>query len=141
MICFMVGAPMAVLGTILTAADKVWTVSFVALSGCILNIVCNVLFIPSYGALGASWTTLATALFITLMYLWHLRSFIGQLLSWKVSIQYVALGIMCWACFALINQLLPIEFLFKVILYLIITCAIIASTKWLQISILPTTRN
>tara|TARA_B100000925_G_C21993064_1_gene467659 strand:- start:340 stop:1773 length:1434 start_codon:yes stop_codon:yes gene_type:complete len=141
MICFMVGAPLAVLGTILTAADKVWTVCLVALSGCILNIVCNALFIPSYGALGASWTTLATALFITLLYLWHLRTIIGQILSWKISIQYIALGTMCWASFALINQFLPVEFLFKVILYLIITSAIIASTKWLQISILPTTRN
>lgn len=141
MICFMVAAPMAVLGTILTAAEKVWTVSFVALSGCILNVVCNALFIPYYGALGASWTTLATALFITTLYLWHLRSIIGQLLSWKLATQYAGLVVICGVSYALINQLLPVEFLFKVILYLIVTSTIIVSTKWLQISILPATRN
>ena len=127
MICFMVGAPMAVLGTILTAADKVWTVSLVALSGCILNIVCNALFILPMNT-WPSWTTFATALFITLLYLWHLRTMIASsslgrfpynILPWVLCVGQALHSSINFTC----------KFLFKVILYLIITSAIIASTK------------
>ena len=141
MTCFMVTAPLAVLGTILTALDKVWTVGFIAISGCVLNVLSNMYFIPSFGALGASWTTLATALFITIMYLWHLRSIVSRLFSWKVAMQYAVLGLTLMMSFTLIHHFLVISFLSKVFVYLILASAVILSTKWLQISILPTTRN
>ena len=93
MICFLISIPMAVLGTILTASDQIWKVSGIALLGCLINITANYVLIPTHGALGASWTTLGTAAFMTLAYTFALRDLLTNLVSIKVVMQYLALGL------------------------------------------------
>ena len=49
-----------VFGTLLTARGDIRALNIVALSGFVLNIVLNFIFIPTHGALGAAWATVVT---------------------------------------------------------------------------------
>lgn len=78
-----------IFGTLLTAGGKLKLLNWIAVFGVILNFVLNYIFIPSYGAIGSAYTTLATQYAATLLqvaavfYLFRFRSewrFFGLLL-------------------------------------------------------------
>jgi O-antigen/teichoic acid export membrane protein len=56
-----------VFGTLLTAANQLKLLNRIAVSGFVLNIILNFILIPTYGAKGAAWTTLATQMLTTLL--------------------------------------------------------------------------
>ena len=141
MVCFLISSPMAVLGTILTASDQIWKVCGIALFGCLINITANYFLIPTHGALGASWTTLGTAVFMTLAYTFALRDLLTNLVSIKVVMQYLALGLSALGLYLLLDQLIQGSTLGKISLYILLISLVILTTKWLQISILPSRRN
>lgn len=59
-----------VFGTLLTARGDIHFLNRVALSGFILNIILNFIFIPYYGAVGAAWATVATQFATAIIQLW-----------------------------------------------------------------------
>lgn len=59
-----------VFGTLLTARGDIKTLNVVALSGFMLNIILNFIFIKKYGAVGAAWATVATQFATAVIQLW-----------------------------------------------------------------------
>lgn len=55
-----------VFGTLLTAANHLKTLNWIALSGFLLNVILNYILIPEHGAEGAAWSTFVTQMITTL---------------------------------------------------------------------------
>ncbi len=58
-----------IFGTLLTAKGSLKVLNFIALGGMLMNVGLNLFLIPKYGALGATYATLATQILVALLHI------------------------------------------------------------------------
>lgn len=73
-----------VYGSLLTAAEKMRSLNWIALCGVILNIILNYLLIPEYKALGATVATFATQFGVVALHLVVARQVFSLDINWKL---------------------------------------------------------
>lgn len=73
-IAVLVNGMFAVYSTLLTSTNHERFVSWMVLASIVLNIVLNAIFIPEYGAIACSWTTVASYIFLSITYLIYIST-------------------------------------------------------------------
>jgi O-antigen/teichoic acid export membrane protein len=88
--------------TVLNAVDRQKLYAYVALSGLVINVGLNLVLIPRFGYLGASWATVVTEMGLVVTGWLALRSALGPLhvvrSCWKPFVAGVAMGVFVWLC-------------------------------------------
>ncbi len=81
---------------VLNAIDRQKLFAYVALCGLVLNFALNIILIPRFGYLGASWATVATEIGLVVVGWFALRRVLGPLrvvrLCWKPAIAGLVMG-------------------------------------------------
>ncbi len=87
---------------ILNAIDRQKLYAYVALSGLVVNFGLNMILIPRFGYLGASWATVVTEMALVLTGWLTLRSVLGPLhvvrSCWRPFVAGVVMGGFVWVC-------------------------------------------
>jgi O-antigen/teichoic acid export membrane protein len=87
---------------VLNAIDRQKLYAYVALIGLAINFGLNIILIPRFGYLGASWATVATEIGLVLTGWLALRSALGPLnvvrSCWKPFVAGVVMGVFVWLC-------------------------------------------
>lgn len=78
-----------VYSTILTAGFREKEVSVLLLLSTILNIILNAIFIPKYGSIAASWTTITSYIFLTIGYLYLISTKTAVKIEWKIFLKTI----------------------------------------------------
>jgi O-antigen/teichoic acid export membrane protein len=82
--------------TVLNAIDRQKMFAYVALSGLAINLVLNIILIPKFGYIGASWATVATEIGLVIAGWLALRSALGPLrvvrTCWKPLVAGLVMG-------------------------------------------------
>ncbi len=86
-----------VFGALLTAAKELRFLNRLAIAVVLINIVGNAVFIPNYGAIGASWATLVSQWIFALgctafcykKYIWEIKY--NQMVKWTIWLGFVSL--------------------------------------------------
>jgi O-antigen/teichoic acid export membrane protein len=115
---------------VLNAIDRQKLFAYVALSGLVINLGLNMILIPRFGYLGASWATVATEMGLALTGWLALRSALGPLhvvrSCWKPFLAGVVMGAFVWLCnphggFALVAVTVAAALLYAVMLLVLRT--------------------
>lgn len=85
-IAVLVNGVFAVYSTLLTSTNHERFVSWMVLVSILLNITLNAVFIPQYGAIASSWTTVLSYVFLSVTYLIYIATRL------EVKIPYLTLG-------------------------------------------------
>jgi O-antigen/teichoic acid export membrane protein len=80
-------------GVSIIALNKQKTGAYIYLSGMIFNIATNLIFIPKYSYFGASWTTVATELLVTILMFWLIYRNVKYIPSLRVVIKSFFAGL------------------------------------------------
>ncbi|MGH7721874.1 MAG: flippase [Candidatus Dormibacteria bacterium] len=87
---------------VLNAIDRQKLFAYVALSGLVINFGLNMILIPRFGYIGASWATVATEVGLVLTGWLALRAALGPLHvvrnCWKPFLAGVVMGAFVWLC-------------------------------------------
>ena len=85
---------------VLNAIDRQKLYAYVALSGLVINVGLNLILIPHFGYIGASWATVATEVGLVITGWLALRSVLGPLrvvhACWKPFVAGVVMGLVVW---------------------------------------------
>ncbi len=87
---------------VLNAIDRQKLYACVALSGLVVNLVLNLVLIPRFGYIGASWATVVTEMALVLTGWLSLRGALGTLhvvrSCWKPLVAGAVMGVFVWLC-------------------------------------------
>lgn len=85
---------------VLNAIDRQKLFAYVALSGLVVNLCLNLVLIPKYGYLGASWATVVTEIVLVGVGWTTLRRVLGPIrvvsLCWKPVVAGLVMGVFVW---------------------------------------------
>jgi O-antigen/teichoic acid export membrane protein len=110
--------PSTVLGTTLRAMNKQAISAYVTGGGAALNIILNLILIPRYSLLGAAWATVATEVFVIVIYaniVWH---YIGPIAHFSYIVRtglFISLIFLFLYLSNNINVYLQLFFLFSMV--------------------------
>lgn len=76
-----------IFGTLLTASGRLWAMNIVFLLAIGCNLLLNLLLIPSFGALGAAYTAIATQSLVAIAELYLVRRWLGSLFPLRTWLQ------------------------------------------------------
>lgn len=130
--CFVFSSVSYILGTLLTANGSLVHLNLIALTGGVVNIVFNFIFIPRYGALGAAITSLLTHLVIAIMQgLVTIRTF-SLRLSWPSVVRFISFVVL-FALLTLLSLNLPMHWALNAMLIAAIGIGSASTFKVLRI--------
>ncbi|MCW3126720.1 MAG: Polysaccharide biosynthesis protein [Bacteroidetes bacterium] len=113
MISFIPISSVYIFGTLLTAHGSMKVLNIIAVGGIIINVVLNLLMIPTYGALGTTIATLFTQLVVALLHIIAVNILFKMKWEWGLLFRlavFLAIGIgLSWA-----TTLLQIHWMIKI---------------------------
>ncbi|MEW6774071.1 MAG: oligosaccharide flippase family protein [Bacteroidota bacterium] len=84
MICFTAISTTYIFGTLLTANGNLKQLNIMAISGIIINILLNLILIPSFKSYGSAWASVITQMFTALVQVWMAKKIFGFKTNWKL---------------------------------------------------------
>lgn len=121
-----------VFGTLLTAKGSLKILNYIALSGMIINVGLNLFLIPSYGALGATFATLITQIFVAIVHLWAANRQFNFDYEWKDVFKLSAFTAICVAAL-LVVKLSPYNWMLNFVLAVSVCSLTAVFTKLLPV--------
>lgn len=84
MICFTAISTTYIFGTLLTANGNLKQLNIMAISGIIINILLNLILIPSFKSYGSAWASVITQMFTALVQVWMAKKIFHFKTNWKL---------------------------------------------------------
>jgi O-antigen/teichoic acid export membrane protein len=103
-ITVLVNSVFAIFSTLLTSTGYERPVNLMIITSIALNIVLNYIFIPTYGALAAAWTTVASYGLIDLLYLFYVQFKTDIQVPYGQMARLLVAGGVLALCFGLLQQ-------------------------------------
>ncbi len=94
-------------GSLTPIVGKQWRLVWIAAGGAVLNVVLNLILVPPYGAVGASWATVATELIVNAWSLTVVFGALGFRPGISKPIRIIVAAIALWGATAAIALLSP----------------------------------
>ena len=121
-----------VFGTLLTAKGSLKVLNYIALGGMLINVVLNLFLIPSYGALGATFATLITQVFVALVHFAAANKEFRFEYEWKDAFKFSAFTAICVAALFAI-KLSPLDWMLNFVLALSVCLLAAIATKLIPV--------
>lgn len=83
MICFTAISTTYIFGTLLTANGNLKQLNIMAISGIVINILLNLISIPSFKSYGSAWASVITQMFTALVQVWMAKKIFHFKTNWK----------------------------------------------------------